>query len=176
MRFAYAGTQLVGRAREVAEVVELVEHRRLVTLTGPGGTGKTRLAIHALDELEPAFSDGAFFVSFAELTDSSLVGNLVAAELGVVVPGAGFTPQLVVDHIGDRTVLLLLDNCEHLVETVASLVSAVLRACPAVTVLATSRTPLSLAPEAVYEVVPLDLPSPAMRTPEEIRDVASVEL
>jgi non-specific serine/threonine protein kinase len=176
MRFAYAGTQLVGRSREVAELVELVQHRRLVTLTGPGGTGKTRLASHVLDELEPTFADGAFFVSFAELTDSSLVGNLVAAELGVPVPGSGFTPQLVVDHIRDRRVLLLLDNCEHLVEPVASLVSAVLRACPAVTVLATSRIPLGLAPEVVYEVRPLDLPSDAMRTPEQIAGVASVQL
>jgi non-specific serine/threonine protein kinase len=176
MRFAYAGTRFVGRSREVAEVIELVGSRRLVTLTGPGGTGKTRLAIHALDELEPAFTDGAFFVSFAELTDSSLVGNLVAAELGVPVPWSGFTPQLVVDHIGDRTVLLLLDNCEHLVEAVALLVSAVLRACPAVTVVATSRIPLGLAPEFVYDVVPLDLPGAALRTPEEIRGVASVEL
>src|SRR5690349_7029396 len=176
MRFAYAGTRFIGRSREVVEVLELVGHRRLVTLTGPGGTGKTRLATHVLDELEPSFTDGAFFVSFAELTDSSLVGNLVAGELGVPVPWSGFTPQLVIDHIGDRTVLLLLDNCEHLVDAVASLVSAVLRSCPAVTILATSRIPLGLAPEIVYEVVPLDLPSAAMRTPEEIRDVASVEL
>lgn len=176
MRFAYAGTRFVGRSREIADVMELVAHRPLVTLTGPGGTGKTRLAVHALDELEPSFSDGAFFVSFAELTDSSLVGNLVAAELGVPVPWSGFTPQLVIDHIGDRTVLLLLDNCEHLVDAVATLVSAVLRACPAVTVLATSRFPLGLAPEIVYEVVPLDLPGAGMRAPDEIRDVSSVEL
>jgi non-specific serine/threonine protein kinase len=176
MRFTYSGTRFVGRSREFAEVIELVRQRRLVTLSGPGGTGKTRLAIHVLGELEPSFSDGAFFVSFAELTDSSLVGSLVAAELGVPIPGSGFTPQLVVDHIGDRTVLLLLDNCEHLVEAVASLVSAVLRACPAVTVLATSRIPLGLAPELVYEVVPLDVPSPGARTAAEIQEIAAVEL
>ena len=122
------------------------------------------------------YPGGAYFVSFAELTDSSLVGTLVAAELGILVPGSGFTPQLVVDHVGDQTVLLLLDNCEHLVEAVASLVSAVVLGCPAMTVLATSRIPLGLASELVYEVVPLDLPSPAMRTPEEIAGVASVEL
>jgi non-specific serine/threonine protein kinase len=176
MRFAYAGTRFVGRSREIADVTDLVAQRRLVTLTGPGGTGKTRLATHVLDELEPSFTDGAFVVSFAELTDASLVGNLVAAELGIVVPGSGFTPQLVADQVGDRTVLLVLDNCEHLVDAVASLVSVVLGACPAVTILATSRLPLGLAPEVVYEVLPLDLPSVGMRAPEEIREVAAVEL
>ncbi|GAA1965243.1 LuxR family transcriptional regulator [Nocardioides panacihumi] len=176
MAMVLSGTRLVGREREAGEVVELVMGRRLVTLVGLGGAGKTRLAVHALDDLETRFRDGAVVVALSELTDASLLGHVVAAELGVHVPGSGWDPQILIDHLGDQHVLLLLDNCEHLLDAVAALTARILDACPAVTVLATSRTPLGLAREVVYDVPPLELPGVSVLSPDELAEVPAVQL
>lgn len=185
MTLVASGTRFVGRGTEVRDVVDLVHHQRLVTLVGLGGAGKTRLALHALDELEPTFADGAFVAPLSELTDPSLLGHLVAARLGLFVAGPELTTTILTDHLDGQHVLLVLDNCEHLVDAVAELAVAILDTCPAVTILATSRSPLGLAREVVYDVPPLALPSAASRdegddgmglSPDSIAEVASVEL
>ncbi|WP_460627787.1 LuxR C-terminal-related transcriptional regulator [Intrasporangium mesophilum] len=152
------GTRFVGRERELGVVRDLVSVNRVVTLAGFGGVGKTRLAARVVDELGPGFADGAFLVALADLTDTGLLGHTVAGALGLQVPGSGWDPAVLTDFLRERQVLLWLDNCEHLVDDVAPLVARLVRECPGVAVLATSRMPLGLAGEAVYEVPPMTVP------------------
>jgi predicted ATPase/class 3 adenylate cyclase len=135
----------VGREHEVAEVVSLVrgESERLVTLAGPGGTGKTRLAIEAAGELVSDFNAGVFWVGLSSVRDPALVVDTIAQTLGA--------KQDLSAHIGDKQLLLVLDNLEHVIDSAVE-VAAVLRACPNLRVLATSREVLRVAGEAVYPV------------------------
>jgi predicted ATPase/DNA-binding transcriptional LysR family regulator len=143
------GTPLLGRGRELAEVVELLrDSRRLVTLTGSGGSGKTRLALEAATALVDEFADGVYLVELAPLRDPELVGAAIADALLV-------TPDELVDRLRELRVLLLLDNFEHLLEGGAPVVSELLLNCPGLRVLATSRRPLHVAAEREYRVEPL---------------------
>lgn len=168
-------TSFVGRTDEVKAVTELVAEHRLVTLTGLGGVGKTRLAVAAAAAAanEGAVASGAVFASFERITDPALV----AAPLADVLHTATPTVNDIVSAIGDRDLLVILDNCEHLREALADLAVTVLRACPAVTLLATSRVPLSVTGECVWAVPPLQTP-PQKGTPSlvELLDHAAVEL
>ncbi|HET6153792.1 MAG TPA: LuxR C-terminal-related transcriptional regulator [Marmoricola sp.] len=157
-------------------MVDLVLSNRLVTLAGPGGAGKTRLAAQVLDDLETRFEDGAFFADLSELTDPALLGNLVAGCLDLHLPGAGWDVQLLIDRLDSERVLLVLDNCEHLLDAVATLTAAVLASCPGTTFLATSRIPLGLSREVVHDVASLPVPAPGMKALHEIRAVAAVQL
>ncbi|MGW5237393.1 ATP-binding protein [Monashia sp. NPDC004114] len=154
---------------------------RVVTLAGFGGVGKTRLAARVVDELGPGFADGAFLVALADLTDTGLLGHTVAGALGLQVPGSGWDPAVLTDFLRDRQVILWLDNCEHLVDDVAPLVARLVRECPGVAVLATSRMPLGIAGEAVYDVPPMDLPPTGVPegselAPEDLVGFDAVEL
>ncbi|MEX2623932.1 MAG: adenylate/guanylate cyclase domain-containing protein [Acidimicrobiia bacterium] len=143
-------SSFVGRASEVAEVVSLLsDGARLLTLTGPGGSGKTRLAIEAATELVPEFKAGVFWVGLAPLRDPSLVTEAIAQALGA--------KNGLADHIGERELLLLLDNLEQVVE-VAPELSALVEACPNLRLLATSRELLRVAGEVEYPVLPLAEP------------------
>lgn len=152
-------TPLVGRSSEVALVAALLQRSDvpLVTLLGPGGVGKTRLALHLVTEVAPAFPDGVVFVELAPIRDPVLVLPTIAQALSV--PEVGDQPLIA--HLGsllqDRVLLLVLDNCEQIVDAAAALAD-LLRSCPSVTVLATSRQPLRLSEEQVVPVVPLELP------------------
>ncbi len=142
---------LIGRADEIVQLVHLVrEGTRLVTLTGPGGAGKTRLAIAAADELASDFPDGAFFVGLAAVTDADLVPSMIAGALGV----NQLSGQSLARLLGARRMLLVLDNLEHLADA-SRHIAAVLEEGPDVVVLATSRAPLRLTAERVFEVPPL---------------------
>ena len=142
---------LIGRTDEIASLVQLVrEGTRLVTLTGPGGAGKTRLALGVAGELAAEFPDGAFFVGLAAVNDSDLVPSMIAGALGV----NELSGQSLARLLGARRVLLVLDNLEHLPEA-AQHVVGVLEAGPDVVVLATSRAPLRLSTERTFEVPPL---------------------
>jgi len=150
-------SSFVGRATEKRVVHERLGAHRLVTVTGVGGCGKTRLALEvAATELE-RFADGVFFVDLSTLLEPTLVAAAVVAALRVVA-GGGNADERVVNFLVDRHVLLVLDNCEHLLDAVAAIVDRVLSACPNVRILATSREPLALDGEQVWRVPSLGLP------------------
>ncbi len=154
----------MGRDTERGEVTALLADTRLVTLTGAGGSGKTRLAREVAAEVAPRFADGACWVDLAGLRDPRMVPAALAVATGVHERPA----QDLVETLGERLrgvqLLVVLDNCEHQIGACASLVSGLLRACPDVAVLATSREPLACAGEATYVVPPLALPEPAATT------------
>ncbi len=152
------GTRFVGRKRELGDLRDLLAVSRIVTLAGFGGVGKSRLAAQVADEIAPLFVDGAFLVALADLTDPALLGHTVAGALRLQVAGVEWNEAVLVDFLRDRQVLLVLDNCEHLVGSVAPLVADLVRQCPGLVVLATSRMPLRIAGEAVYDVPPLEVP------------------
>lgn len=151
-------TRLVGRETVAGEVRGFVRRHRLLTLTGIGGVGKTRLAIHAASEGVQDFEDGVWFVELAALADPSLVLPTVVATLGGTGAAGPRSRQTLAEVIGARRVLVVLDNCEHVLEACASLVEPLLRACPHLHLLATSRVPLGLIGEVVLRVPPLDVP------------------
>ena len=156
-------TPFVGREQQVEEVADLLrrEDVPLVTLIGPGGTGKTRLALQAAAEVLDDFADGVFFVPLAPLTDPALVPSAIAAALGLREEGGQPLADRLRDVVATKTVLLVLDNVEHLVEA-APAVGHLLGSAPRLKVLATSRIPLRLRAEREYPVPPLGLPR---RTP-----------
>jgi predicted ATPase/DNA-binding SARP family transcriptional activator len=165
-------TPLVGRQGELGDVVRAVTRARLLTLTGPGGTGKTRLALAAADSARESFPGGVCWVELAQIEDPGIVPAAVAACLGVPdTPGQG-AAAAVAEHVADRQVLIVLDNCEHLVGAVAGLAENLLAACPTLTVLATSREALGVEGELSWQVPPLSLP-PADSSPTALALAAS---
>jgi predicted ATPase/DNA-binding CsgD family transcriptional regulator len=154
-------TSFVGRERELAELRELLDDTRLLTITGPGGSGKTRLALRVAAELAVGFDDGARWVELAALSDPDLVPQRVASALGVRETPGRRVDELLVEYLGPKAMLLVLDNCEHLVEGCAGLADALLRACPRLRLVATSREPLGVAGEISWPAPPLSLPDTA---------------
>jgi predicted ATPase/class 3 adenylate cyclase/Tfp pilus assembly protein PilF len=152
-------TPLVGREREVGEVCDLLRGRgtRLLTLTGPGGTGKTRVALQAAADLLEDFTDGAFLASLATLTEAELFFSAVAETLGVKETGDQPLKETLKDYLGERRLLLVLDNFEQVLGA-APAVSELLAGAPGLKVLATSRAPLGLYGEHEFPVPPLDMP------------------
>ena len=151
--------RFIGRRRAVAEVERLLERARLVTLTGPGGTGKSRLALEVAHRVRPRFTAGVAFVPLDSLTDPDLVADAVAAALGAPQEGGRPALERLTALLRQRQVLVLLDNFEHLLGA-APFLTALLRACPRVTALVTSRAALRLTGEQEFAVPPLTLPGP----------------
>jgi predicted ATPase/class 3 adenylate cyclase len=169
-------TSFVGRQRELDQLVELLGSCRLVTLTGPGGTGKTRLAIEVADGCIDAFADGVHFVPLATISDADLVLPTVAARLGLREAPARPVRVALIDYVEQRAMLLVLDNFEQIIEA-ALTVGELLVAAPQLSVLVTSREPLRITGEQQYPVPPLALPNGrAGRSPDELRSVDSVAL
>ena len=150
-------TQFIGRRREVLRVRELLAANRLLTLTGTGGTGKTRLALEVAAECLGDFADGVFFVDLAPIEDDGLVASAIASSLGLR-ESAGEVIDVVVDHLREKDLLLVLDNFEQVVPGAASVVDPVLRGTPSTKTLVTSRVPLNLYGEQQFHVPPLGLP------------------
>jgi predicted ATPase len=170
-------TSFVGRRGELAEVTGLLRDERLVTLTGSGGCGKTRLALHAAAGRARAQPDGVWLVELAPLADPAQVGGAIAAALSVREPGAAVDPAVLAAAIGGRAALLLLDNCEHLARRCAELAERLLLACPRLRILATSREPLAVPGEVTWRVPSLSFPpDPARVGPDELGGFEAAQL
>src|SRR6195952_1436511 len=135
-------TSFVGRAAQMAEVNGLLSDDRLVTLTGAGGIGKTRLAVEVATQIAAEFGDGVWYVDLAPITDPALVPVTAARAFGLPDQPGRSTTETLLRFIRDRHMLMVLDNCEHLLDASAALMTALLGACPSLTVLATSREPI----------------------------------
>ncbi len=151
-------TSFIGREREMAEVRRLLASTRLLTLTGTGGTGKTRLSLQVAAEVLDTFSDGVWLVEFATIDDASLVVETVAAALDLRQEADRPLTGTLTHFLRDRTLLLILDNCEHVIAACARLAETLLRACPKLRILASSREPLGIAGETAWPLPPLSLP------------------
>ncbi|HEY3144292.1 MAG TPA: LuxR C-terminal-related transcriptional regulator [Acidimicrobiales bacterium] len=145
-------TSFVGRTAELAEVGQLLAERRLVTLVGAGGCGKTRLALQAAAGLAERWPDGVWWVDLGPLTDPGLVAKTMASTLGLLIEPVGGPLRALQSQLRERRLLVCLDTCEHLVDAAAELADGLLRACPEVSVLATSREPLRVPGEMVWRV------------------------
>jgi predicted ATPase/class 3 adenylate cyclase len=152
-------TSFVGRERELAEITSLLAETRLLTLTGPGGTGKTRLALKvAADQLD-RFSDGVFFADLSPIVDPALVPSVIAQAILVREEAGRDILDTLADHLRDRHLLLVLDNSEQVIEAGAA-IARLVDVAPRLTVLATSRTPFHVSAEHEYHVPPLTVPDP----------------
>ena len=169
-------SELIGRATAVAEVTELLGAHRLVTLIGAGGIGKTRLGLEAARQLLPAHADGVWVAELAPLSDPGLVPVTVAAALGLRLPTGAEVPERVASALGSKRVLLVLDNCEHVIEAAARMAEALLRANPHVRVMATSREPLRAPGEYVYRVLSLQVPAEGTEGHQDLLETAAVQL
>ena len=158
-------SSFIGRRRELAELRKKLAGARLVCLAGPGGVGKTRLAVRGATELARGFAGGAWMVELAQVQDPALVGNAVMAALDLRDQTATEPLPLLRSYLQDKELLLVVDNCEHLLEAAAQLVTEVIRAAPGVRVIATSREPLSVSGEHVVPVPPLELPAAVAAEP-----------
>jgi predicted ATPase/transcriptional regulator with XRE-family HTH domain len=166
-------TSFVGREQEMGDVKRLLRVHRLVTLTGTGGCGKTRLALQVATELVDQFPDGVWLAELAPLTDPNLVARTVAAAVGVQEqPGRSLRDTLV-DALLSRRLMLILDNCEHLIAAGARLADALLRGCPDLRILGTSRQALGVAGEVSWRVPSLPTP-PQRQLPADARDPAAL--
>ncbi|MFN4218073.1 MAG: ATP-binding protein [Candidatus Bipolaricaulia bacterium] len=153
-------TSFIGREREIKEVKELLQQTRLLTLTGSGGCGKTRLALQVAADLLEDYPDGIWFIDLSVLTDPTLVPSTVAATLGIHEESGQPTLTTLAEALKSRTLLLVLDNCEHVVGACAQLAETLLKTCTAIRILATSREALGIAGEVAWRVPSLSLPQP----------------
>jgi predicted ATPase/DNA-binding CsgD family transcriptional regulator len=151
-------TSFIGRRRELTEVRKKLTEARLVSLVGPGGVGKTRLAIRIATDLRRGFRGGGWLVELAEVLDPALVSNAVMAALDLRDQAASAPTAILLGYLRDKELLLVVDNCEHLLEAAGRIVTDVMKAAPGVRVIATSREPLSVPGEHVVPVPPLELP------------------
>ena len=154
-----SASSFVGRASELGEITDLLSHSRLVTLTGPGGVGKTRLAIQAAFGLLDGSGDGVWLAELGPLNDPGLVAAAVAAAVGVEEAPDRPVLHTLVNALRTRELLIVLDNCEHVIRSAMTLADALLRGCRQVHLLATSREPLGVAGEHVHRVPPLTVPA-----------------
>jgi class 3 adenylate cyclase len=155
-------SSFIGRKAEMSGIREALADNRLVTLTGAGGAGKTRLAIQVAAEMATEFADGVWYVDLAPITDPEVVPVTAARALGLPDQPGRQTMDVVLRFMRDRRMLILLDNCEHLLDSSSELVIALLGACPALTVLATSREPIGVTGEVSWRVPSLSLADEAL--------------
>ncbi|MFF1953511.1 ATP-binding protein, partial [Kitasatospora herbaricolor] len=171
-------TTFVGRRRQVADATKLLATSHMVTLTGPGGVGKTRLARRVAETVQRAFGDGVCLVELAELREASLLAHRVAERLDLRDQSTRTALDTVIEHLRPRSILLVLDNCEHLVDDCAVLAERITQECPEVRILATSRQLLDVYGETVVPVPPMGTPELAQQktSPEAMAAYDSVQL
>jgi predicted ATPase/DNA-binding CsgD family transcriptional regulator len=170
-------TTFIGRRHLLQEVKSSLTGARLVTLVGPGGVGKTRLALRAATDLNRGIPDGVWLVELAGLYDAELVTKAVMTSLGLRDESSRWPVSRLVDYVASKRLLVVLDNCEHLLDACAVLADAVLREAPGLRILATSQQPLGIGGETVIQVGPLSLPDPDERlAPDRLARSESVAL
>ena len=170
-------TSFVGREKELVELTRLVREARLLTLTGAGGCGKTRLALRLAIGVTSMFADGVWLVELAALTDPAAVPNATAQVLGLQVSPTTPPTQAIANHLGPRRVLLVLDNAEHLRDACAQLADTLLKHCPHASMMVTSRESLGITGELTFRVPSLSVPAPGNDdTPELVVQYESVRL
>ena len=167
-------TPLIGRATELAAIASALDADRLVTLTGAAGIGKTRLAVHAAADRIARHPDGVAFVELATVNDPAAVASKVAGVLRVWESTTEPTLDAITRFVADRMLLIVLDNCEHVIDAAADLAVRLLEACPHVTILATSREPLGVPGEVAWRVP--SLPTPAIGQPLDLVELSDVRL
>jgi len=175
-RLPLANAPLIGRDGAVQQVCDLVSAYRLVSLVGAGGIGKTKLALQAARAASASFAHGAWLVELASLGDANLVSSAVAAALGLELGSHRITAASVAAALGEREILLVLDNAEHLVAAVAEVAETLLRGCPRLTILTTSREPLQCEGERTFRVPPLDVPPADGLDPSTLPQVSAVRM
>jgi predicted ATPase/class 3 adenylate cyclase len=168
-------TSFVGRDDDVARIVELLDEGSMVTLTGTGGVGKTRLAVQVAAEVLPRFADGAWFCELAAVDDTDTMAQAVSATIGCRPRPERSLTESIVEYLKVREVLLVLDNCEHLLDDAGEFADAVLRSCPSVRIVATSREALDVAGERVVRVRSLPAPPSSARS-DQLAESAAVRL
>jgi predicted ATPase/class 3 adenylate cyclase len=154
----HVATSFIGREDDVAEITALLAKHHLVTLVGSGGVGKTRTSLQVAANLLDGSGDGVWFIELAPLAAGDLIPRTVASAMGMTLPADGDSTQHLVRALHNKRALLVFDNCEHLVEASARVVAAIVRGCPQVTILASSRQGLGIAGEATYRMPPMTTP------------------
>ena len=167
---------LIGRENIARQLSDYLSAYRMVTLTGPGGIGKTVLALDVARVLRQQFDGGGFFVELASLSDPSLVPVAVANGLGLKIGGEEISSELIAKSIGSSKTLLVIDNCEHVIDAVADISQTLVRKCPSLSILATSREILSIDGEYVSRVPPLDVPPDDRPTLDDILSHSAAQL
>ena len=168
--------RLIGRAAALADLATLMSAHRLVTLVGAGGSGKTRLALQLGADLQMRFPAGVWLAELAPLAKAELLAETVAALFDVSLQGDRPAAKVIADFLGARQLLLILDNCEHLILAAAEFTEALLAACPNIRVLTTSREALAIPGEHVYATPLLSVPPPGKSRLEQVREHSAVEL
>jgi predicted ATPase/DNA-binding winged helix-turn-helix (wHTH) protein len=169
-------SELIGRDVELDQIVDLSTSHRVVTLTGTGGIGKTRLVLEVARRVLPSFADGVWAIELAPLSDSEHVPAAVATAFGLELTSGTLSPLSVAEALRSKQLMLVLDNCEHLIEAAARMAEALLRANPAARVIATSREPLRIEGEWIYRVPPLTVPTEDRQNSEDALRYAAVRL
>jgi predicted ATPase/class 3 adenylate cyclase len=169
-------TSFIGRDREMTDTRRALERARLLTLTGPGGTGKSRLSLEVASGLLSEFPQGVWLIELAALRDGALIPQTVAAIFGIrEIQGRSIIESLV-DYLRHRRLLLILDNCEHLIAASAELAAMLLRSCPHLSILASSREPLGVPGEVIYPVPPLSRPDSDQVSPDQLAQFEATRL
>jgi non-specific serine/threonine protein kinase len=169
-------TSFIGREKERDEIIHLMAKSRLVTLTGVGGIGKSRLSIQTASALLNDFPDGIWLVELAPLADPALVSQIIVNTLGLLEQANRSPQTILTDFLQSKHALLILDNCEHLIQACAQLVEMLLRACPDLKILATSREALNIAGESLYLVPTLTIPDSVNATLDSLSESEAVQL
>src|SRR4030095_4242029 len=169
-------TSFIGRDREQAEIINLFKKNRLVTLTGAGGIGKSRLSIQVASTLLKDFPNGTWVIELAPLSDPALIPQAIVTTLGLIEQANRPPQTMLTDFLQAKKSLLILDNCEHLIQVCAQLTDSLLRSCPDLHILATSREALGIPGESVYLVPSLTTPDPLHLSLETLSQYEAVQL
>jgi predicted ATPase/DNA-binding winged helix-turn-helix (wHTH) protein len=173
---SFPATDLIGRSMALQDLQDLLSAFRIVTLIGAGGIGKSSLALRAAHRLLPSFQGHCWLVDLSPISDPRLLPSLVAGVLGLLRTTDSISPLTLAREIGSRKLLLIIDNCDHLIDAVAPLAETLVRNCPLLSVLVTARESLRIDGESIYRVAPLEVPSAEQQDPDDLHRYSAIQL